>query len=190
MNFPAPVILASESPRRKEILKGMGFTFTILPAHIDESAFTAVNPIELVQQIAAAKGKIISQEYPNFITIAADTIVVLDEHILGKPVSKADARRMLTLLSGRSHQVITAFSITYPNENIEILNHTITDVTFRELSESDIQSYVNSGQPMDKAGAYGIQDIQYALVEKIDGCYFNVVGFPVSDFYKAWTIFL
>lgn len=181
------VILASASPRRKELLSQLGLKFDILPAHIDESMLENEDPIKHVCRLSKLKAESIAKNNPSAFIIASDTIVVYNGQILGKPISEEDAFRMLKLLSGHFHEVITAFSIVSQDREININEYEITEVHFRELSEEDIKNYIAGGSPMDKAGAYGIQDVDAYLVDKIMGSYHNVIGFPVSHFALVWN---
>jgi septum formation protein len=181
------VVLASASPRRKALLEELGLNFTIIPADIDESLQKGETAIEYVRRLAFEKGNALAQMHCDKIIISADTIVVLHNEILGKPVDEEDAFRILKLLSNNYHQVITSFAIRCIDNNISILEHEITDVHFRDLSDEDIWDYVAGGSPMDKAGAYGIQDVNAYLVDKIDGSYQNVMGFPVTHFAVVWN---
>lgn len=182
-----PVILASASPRRREILTQLGLDFTCIPPCLKEMPCPQETPLEHVRRLAKEKGEHIAGLYPGAIIISADTIVVYAEEILGKPEDKKDAFRILDLLSGNTHKVITAFAITNKYHNLHILEHVSTEVTFRDLYPEEIQRYINSGLPMDKAGAYGIQDLQAGFVKKINGCYYNVTGFPASAFLQKWN---
>ncbi|MFA6618805.1 MAG: Maf family protein [Candidatus Neomarinimicrobiota bacterium] len=180
------LILASASPRRKTLLKELGLKFEVIPADIDESFQEDETALDYVRRLAFEKANSLAQEHPDKIIVSADTIVVLHNEILGKPIDKEDAFRILKTLSNNYHQVITSFAILSIKKNIKVLEHEITDVHFRELSDEDIWEYIDTGSPMDKAGAYGIQDISAYLVDKIDGCYHNVMGFPVAHFAKKW----
>jgi len=181
-----PVILASASPRRKELLEKLGLRFSVIPAHIDETMQKDEDPINFASRISLEKGEAIAKKYPERIVISSDTIVVHKEHILGKPSDPNDARRMLKMLSGKTHQVITAFTIMQNKRDIERTEHEISDVTFRDLNDSEIDDYIATGSPLDKAGAYGIQDLHANLVKSINGCFYNVIGFPVARFKKIW----
>jgi septum formation protein len=172
-------ILASTSPRRIEILQNLNMKFEIIPSSFEE-VITQKSPYELVCEFAKAKAMDVAARVPkNRMIIAADTIVFKDEEILGKPKSVADAFTMLRKLSGKSHSVLTGICIidTDTNEILEDYEETI--VFFKELSDEEIKNYIDSKEPLDKAGAYGIQGLGSMLVQKIDGCYFNVVGLPV-----------
>jgi len=180
------VILASASPRRKELLEKLGLRFSVIPAHIDETMLKDEDPINYASRMSLEKGEAIAKKYPERIVISSDTVVVHKEHILGKPSDPKDARRMLKMLSGKTHQVITAFTILQNNRDIERTEHEISDVTFRDLNDSEIDNYIATGSPLDKAGAYGIQDLHANLVKSINGCFYNVIGFPVARFKKIW----
>ena len=170
------VILASQSPRRKELLGLLGIPFEIQVSQADETMDPHGDPAEQVAQVSRRKALAI-QNGEDAVVIAADTIVVCDGEILGKPHSKEDACRMLSLLSGRSHQVMTGMTVMR-GDRIE--SHTeITEVFFRQISEKEIIRYVESGEPMDKAGAYGIQGGAALFAEKLQGDYYNVMGLPV-----------
>ena len=173
------IILASKSPRRQELLRAIGIEdFIIKPSEQEVDADPGVPASEMVKLIAGGKAAdIASREEVDSIIIAADTLVYLDGEPLGKPADEEDAKRMLRNLSGREHQVYTGVAVFCGEKRLT--EAVCTKVRFRELSEEEINSYVASGEPMDKAGAYGIQCLGALLVEKIDGDYFNVVGLPV-----------
>lgn len=175
-----PLILASNSPRRREMLKQIGLTFTIDPADVDESVRPGERPEEYAVRVAVDKARVAAARAGKGVVIAADTIVVLDDLILGKPVDDRDADRMLSLLSGRQHRVMTGLALIDAETGWTRTDLAVTGVWFRELSASEISSYVLTGEPRDKAGGYGIQDKGALLVERIEGCYFNVVGLPLS----------
>ncbi len=183
----APVILASASPRRKEILRQLGLNFEIIPAHVDEDIPENEPPIAHVCRLAQEKGRVVAHANPDAYIISSDTIVVYQDEILGKPINEKDACGMLKKLSGNTHEVITAFSIQSIGKGIEITEYDITEVRFRDLSNSDIKAYIESGSPMDKAGAYGIQDVDAYLVDSINGSYHNVIGFPLAHFATVWN---
>lgn len=185
MELPYKIILASNSPRRRELLAGLGLDFTVKVIDgIDESWPQELKgediPLYISLEKAAPYRKLMG---PKDLVITADTIVYVDGQVLGKPHDKADARRMLQLISGRWHEVITG--VTLMTARGERSFAVTTRVKFCNLTESEIESYVESGQPMDKAGAYGIQEwIGYVGVEAIEGSYFNVVGLPVQRLYR------
>ncbi|MCB0730530.1 MAG: septum formation protein Maf [Ignavibacteriae bacterium] len=181
-----PIYLASKSPRRKEMLKMMGIKFKSLNLELDEILDQNQTPIKNVKRIALEKCLAALDKVDVGIIITADTIVVIDGEIIGKPKNKKEAKEILTKLSGRSHSVYTGFSIANKRKNKIITDYSLTKVYFRELSETEISDYIKTGSPLDKAGAYGIQDDFGAVfVKKINGCYYNVMGFPVSKIYKG-----
>lgn len=179
-----PIILASASPRRKELLALICPEYKVIPSEFDESLVPAdLLPGEHVAYSAAEKARDVANNNPgNCIIIGSDTVVSIDEHILGKPAGEDDANRMLRLLSGRTHQVYTGiYVISQINgKRCEHGEFVCTDVKFRELNDEIITRYVSTGEPMDKAGAYAIQGYGSVLVEGISGCFFNVVGLPVQ----------
>jgi septum formation protein len=175
------IVLASRSPRRAELLRSAGFEFVVRTADIDETPIPGEAALEYACRLAEEKNLAV-QSGPGEIILAADTVVVLGSEIMGKPADAADARRMLVALSGRKHEVITAISI---RSGQRILNDSeSTAVWFSALSEDEIESYIASGEPMDKAGAYGIQGIASRYIDRIDGSYTNVVGLPVAMVYR------
>jgi len=182
-----PIILASQSPRRKKLLEILGLEFTIEPADINEDILPNELPIEHSIRIAKEKGlKIASKYNDNVLIISADTIVVIDDKILSKPKNTNEAFNFLRLLSGRSHNVFTTFFIYETTSNKNKIHTEKTEVYFRNLDNEEIEAYIKTGSPLDKAGAYGIQDDFGAVfVEKIIGCYYNVVGLPLQSLYKS-----
>ena len=186
-NIPFPIILASASPRRRELLEDMGLQFQVIPSvfnedSVDPEQFASLQ--DYVIALAAAKGRDLSRSHPDSLLISADTVVTLDGQILGKPVDTQDAERMLRSLSGRSHQVISAVSLKRGSTDFERSGADTTTVKFRDLSQEDIEDYIATGSPFDKAGAYGIQDVGAALAERIHGCFYTVLGFPLPLFYR------
>ena len=178
-------ILASSSPRRQELLLRLQTPFDIILPDVDESIIPPDgSPETYCTALAELKANDISQHYPNNLVIGSDTIVVLDNNIMGKPENKAMAQNMLETLSGKTHHVYTGVCLKWADKNIHHLFAEITMVTFRELSEADINHYIESCPPYDKAGSYGIQDWSAVFVQEIKGCYDNVVGFPISRFYQ------
>lgn len=178
------IILASQSPRRQELLGLFHIPFQVRVADIDETMDDESDPFDEVARISRRKALAASRDADELV-IAADTIVVCDGQILGKPHSPAHAQQMLALLSGRCHQVMTGLTVL---RGSRILSCTeVTDVYFRSLSEKEIAAYVASGDPLDKAGAYGIQNGAALFVEKIDGDYYNVVGLPVCRLHQMLT---
>lgn len=173
------IILASQSPRRRELLAQIGLLFAVKPSHIDESGFAGLQADKLVEALSRAKAEDIAKTAPeDTLVIGSDTVVTLDGEILGKPGSEEEAVKMLTALSGRSHSVYTG--VTVCGGGRSVTRSECTQVTFRSLNEAEIRSYVRSGEPMDKAGAYGIQGLGALLIEGIRGDYFNVVGLPIN----------
>ncbi|HYH01082.1 MAG TPA: Maf family protein [Terriglobales bacterium] len=201
------LVLASQSPRRQELLRNAGLEFTTCPADVPEVLGEGEGPTEFARRLARDKAIATLERIAQFgdpkmpqhrslplcpevaaltssvldgslRVLGADTVVIVDEHILGKPQDKQDAARMLRLLSGRRHQVTTGVCLL--GQDFEDVRAETTDVTFQELSDDDIRAYIETGEPMDKAGAYAIQGIASRWIPRIEGCYFNVVGLPVS----------
>ncbi|HUL35321.1 MAG TPA: Maf family protein [Candidatus Eisenbacteria bacterium] len=175
------LILASSSPRRAEILANAGLDFSVISSAVDESPLPGEKPEALVQRLANAKAElVIARAIGPSIIIAADTVVVLDDQILGKPHSVEDARRMLQQLSGRTHSVLTAVALVrLPDAERREFTET-TSVHFRPISEEELVTYLDTEEPYDKAGAYAIQGLAGRFIPRIEGCYFNVVGLPLS----------
>jgi septum formation protein len=176
------LVLASASPRRHELLTQAGFEFQVHPAHIPEDPRPNEDPIAYVTRLAREKAEAVyaqlSETHPDLTVLGADTTVTLDNHILGKPENSEDATRMLRLLSGRTHRVITGVAIVNATQTQAAAE--VTAVQFLTLSEEEIQSYIATGEPNDKAGAYAIQGLAARWIPRIEGCYFNVVGLPIS----------
>lgn len=175
------VILASSSPRRKQLLEQIKLPFTAVPSNVQEDvkAFHC-SPFEVAEQLSLLKASEVAERFKKEIVIGADTIVVIDNEILGKPKDDSEACQMLTRLSGREHEVITGVSLINIERNIKMVEHESTKVKFRKLTSRMIESYVKSKEPADKAGAYAIQGLGALFVERIEGCYFNVVGLPLA----------
>ncbi len=176
------LIVASASPRRSELLRNAGISFVVEPAHVPEQPLPDEQPLVYAQRLARDKALAVFARHPDDVVLGADTIVVAEEHLLEKPRDGEDAARMLRLLSGRAHQVITGVCLM--SAGFEQKEAEITEVQFSSLTETEIASYVATGEPMDKAGAYAIQGVASRWVERIDGCYFNVVGLPVPRVYR------
>jgi septum formation protein len=172
------IVLASASPRRAELLRAAGILFDVIVANVDETVHAGESPDDYARRVAAAKARAVSAQARERPVLAADTVVVVDDHILGKPVNDDDARRMLRLLSGRAHDVLTAVVL---NDEIAVER---TRVEFVTLSDDEIAWYVASGEPRDKAGAYAIQGLASRFISRIEGSYSNVVGLPVSRVYQ------
>ncbi|MGH9581043.1 MAG: Maf family protein, partial [Terriglobales bacterium] len=174
-------VLASASPRRQELLRHAAIPFTVQPSGVPEDHRSGETPEEHALRLAREKARAVSASEPGRLVLGADTIVLVDGCLLGKPLDPADATRMLRLLSGRSHQVMTAVCLIGPG--FEDSRFATTTVTMTALDEDEIRDYVASGEPMDKAGAYAIQGVASRWVTAIDGCYFNVVGLPLPLVY-------
>lgn len=177
MPHPPPLILASQSPRRAELLRRLGLEFDVIPAEIDESYVDHEMPADHAERLAREKAITIGHREPDALVIGSDTIVILDSDVLGKPRDEADAVRMLMRLSGRDHEVFTAVAVVHGDRCESALER--VRVRFRPLDRAECESYVSTGEPMDKAGAYGIQGFGSSLVEEIHGDYFAVMGLPV-----------
>ncbi|MCF8355598.1 MAG: Maf family protein [Melioribacteraceae bacterium] len=181
-----PIFLASRSPRRRRLLKQLKIDFHTFHVDLDEEFLDGEHPVKTVKRLALDKLKAAKQKVKNGVIITADTIVVLDNEIIGKPKTQTEAISILKKLSGRTHNVYTGYALENTVKNKMITDYECTSVTFRELTETEIKKYVKSGSPMDKAGAYGIQDDFGAVfVSKINGCYYNVVGLPLQKLYQS-----
>lgn len=175
------LILASKSPRRKELLEQIGIKIEISPSHINEEAVSIKNPEEHVKKLSFLKAKDVALLYPDTWILGADTIVVIQDQIIGKPQSKPDAVAMLNKLNNCKHSVYTAFCVMNQKKKSMVIKSVKTSVYFKSLTDQEIQWYVETGEPFDKAGAYGIQGIGAFLVKQISGSYSNVVGLPVCE---------
>jgi septum formation protein len=184
------LVLASSSPRRRELLRNAGFSFEVQPADIDETLREGEAPRNYVERLAWEKALAVFQSRTADYVLGADTTVVIDRKILAKPEDANDAARMLRLLSGKVHQVITGVCLVSPNGNESAENYRLkcgsetTLVTMAELSDNEIHEYVATGDPLDKAGSYGIQGIASRWIRRIEGDYYNVVGLPVALVYQ------
>jgi len=178
------IILASTSPRRKELASAMGLEFEIIPSSYEEDMSLNLAPKELVQVLSYGKAKAVADKLNSGIVIGVDTIVCINDKKLGKPKSNQEAFQMLKNLSGKFHQVYSGVSIIDCKTKKSIKDFEVTKVKFRKMTENEIKAYIQTREPMDKAGAYGIQGLASIFVEKIEGCYFNVMGFPVHNIYK------
>jgi len=177
------LVLASASPRRREILERAGIPFVIRPASVDETLLGGESAEAYVKRLARAKAEAVDAA-PGDLVLGADTVVVVDDQILGKPADPADAALMLTLLNGRWHEVLTGICLRSDQETI--VEAVSTRVHFTPLTGGDIDGYVASGEPMDKAGAYAIQGLASKFIDGIEGCYFNVVGLPVATVFRHY----
>ena len=191
LNWPR-IILASGSPRRKSLLEAVGADFKVVTPRVDENGGTDLSPEMTVRRLAREKAlEVRSRLCPadrKRLIVAADTVVAYRHHVLGKPENGAGAVRMLRMLSGRWHQVFTGLCLISPLDGRIITGYEVTKVKFRRLSPAYINNYVASGEPLDKAGAYGIQELGALIVERVDGCYFNVVGLPLVKLDKMIRI--
>jgi len=179
-----PIILASGSPRRKQLLEQIDLEFEVVPSQIYEDFSLNLSPTDFVEYYAQEKAKDVANSYPDKWVIGADTIVVFESDTLGKPKNEKDSFQMLKRLSGNTHQVITGVSIQNIKQDISDSFHERTNVTFNTLSDNIINYYIETYNPFDKAGSYGIQDWFSVCVNRIDGCFYNVMGFPLSSFYS------
>lgn len=176
------LILASASPRRQELLRNAGIPFIVQPADIDETPFLDESPQACAERLAREKARAVRKHHPEDFVLGADTVVVIDDLILGKPNDAQDAARMLRLLSGRQHSVITGVCLL--GSTFEVTSSETTLVTMSEISDDEIRCYVATGEPMDKAGAYAIQGIASRWIPRIEGDYPNVVGLPIALVYS------
>jgi septum formation protein len=177
------IVLASVSPRRKEIFKKLGLKFRIAKSNFPEKKIREKNPLKIAKYFSRQKAHRVAARCKNCLVISADTVVFCHGKVLGKPSTKKQAIEMLKFLSGKAHYVITGFTVIDGDRNLEITKAVKTKVYFRKLSEKEIKHYVDSGEPMDKAGAYAIQGKGALFVKKIVGDYFNVVGLPLCELY-------
>jgi nucleoside triphosphate pyrophosphatase len=173
------IVLASSSPRRQDLLREAGIAFEVHPAHLNEDQHPGEPPLDYARRLSREKAQAVAGQYPRQYVLGADTIVVVEGEVLGKPRDAADAERMLRQLSGRGHEVTTAVSLAIPGGETETRS-TTTKVYFRHLAEQEICEYVAGGEPMDKAGAYAIQGGASRWTNRIEGEYSNVVGLPLS----------
>ncbi len=181
INRMKKIILASASPRRKELLEKIGLKFEVHPSNHQEDTNSCLKPHELAKSISRQKALAVASHHENAIIIAADTFIVFRGKIMGKPHTEAEARQMLAKLSGKSHSVITGFTIMDTDENKILSKSVETSVCLKKLTTEEIDAYVKSKEPLDKAGAYAIQGLGAVIIEKIEGDYFNVIGLPLCD---------
>jgi len=174
------IVLASSSPRRKELLQKIGLKFEVDASNCAEEIDSALKPDEIVHRISVAKAKSVALRHKNTVIIAADTIGVIGKKLLGKPHTAGEARKMLAQINGKSHEVITGFTVLDTATDKIISGTVSTRVYIKKLTQAEIDAYVETGEPLDKAGAYGIQGLGALIVEKIEGDYYNVVGLPLS----------
>lgn len=179
------IILASASPRRREILKMTGLKYSVDAGDYEEDMDLALKPRHLARFLSSEKAGAIAVKYSDALVIAADTFIVFKDHLLGKPHTDEEARRMLDLLNGKAHSVITGFTIIDTKAQKKLSRSVETRVYFRKLTREEIEAYIKTGEPLDKAGAYAIQGTGAALVKKIEGDYFNVIGLPLKSLTTA-----
>ena len=182
------IILASKSPRRKQLLKQIDFDFEVVTSQINEDLNLDLKPFLFVEHYANLKAQNVANEYQNSWVIGADTIVVFNNKIFGKPKDKKESYSMLKRLSGNTHEVFTGISIHHQNKGITHTFHEKTTVEFNTLNDDSISYYINTYNTLDKAGSYGIQDWLSAFIKGIDGCFYNVMGLPLAKFYEEFNI--
>ena len=175
------IILASASPRRKELLEKLRFKFAVEPGNCEEDIDPELEPHEIVRRLSVLKAQSVAAGHKNAIVIAADTIGLIGNKILGKPHTENEARKMLSAINGKPHTVITGFTILDTATNKILTNTVDTKVYIKKLTKSEIAAYVKTGEPLDKAGAYAIQGLGAVIVEKIEGDYYNVMGLPLNS---------
>ncbi|MEJ2038278.1 MAG: Maf family protein [Desulfosarcinaceae bacterium] len=175
------LVLASKSPRRRYLLKQAGLVFDVVPSHVDESSIPPADPAEYAKTLSLAKARDVAASYPDSWVIGADTIVLMNRRILGKPRNLNQAREMLQRLSGRTHEVYTGYTIYCGALGKSLTDVVCTAVTFKTLSADEIEWYIHTDEPFDKAGAYAIQGLGTFLVKSVHGSYTNVVGLPVCE---------
>jgi septum formation protein len=178
------LILASSSPRRAEILTAVGWPFEVLVAGVDEAPGVGEDPVSYVKRLALEKAQAVATRLTSGVVLGADTTVVVSGEILGQPLDDVDARRMLLLLSGKWHEVVTGIALVRVSDGLSLVSCEQTRVRFAELSATEIDWYVSTGEPMGKAGGYGVQGRAALFIERLEGDYFNVVGLPVQLVYK------
>jgi septum formation protein len=178
------IILASASPRRAELLRNAAIPFRVKPGHVPESPRAGETPLAYCRRLAQDKARAVQSQFPNGFILGADTVVIVDEHLLEKPQDSNDAIRMLKMMLDRSHLVSTGVCLIGPGGSFEDVRSETTEVTFTQMTDDEIRSYVATGEPMDKAGAYGIQGVASRWIKKVNGCYFNVMGLPIGLVYR------
>ena len=181
-------ILASKSPRRKYLLNQIGFKFSVVPSNFKEYFNDNIPPEALAESLARGKAMNVAQMYTDKIIIGADTVVSLNDEFYGKPKNSNESFKMLRSLAGKSHEVITGVSLILLSKNIDYTFNQKTDVTIANMTNEEIFSYIRHYNPIDKAGSYGIQDGFSAFIRSISGCYFNVMGFPLSKFFHKYKM--
>jgi len=180
----AKLVLASASPRRQELMEMLGFNFTIVPSKINEDEYKDLNPIDMVKELARVKAEEVAALVEDTVVIGSDTIVILGDKVLGKPSDQSEAGDILRKLQNRRHSVYTGFAVCDTFSGQVVVDYDKTDVFMGSITDADILDYVKTGEPMDKAGAYGIQGVGGIFVEKINGSYFTVMGLPIHKLVK------
>lgn len=175
------IILASQSPRRKKLLEQIGLPVRIGKINVHEMLNPRLKPVKQAEELSKLKSQVAVKKYKNALVITADTIVAMDNEVIGKPRSMQDAQRILRKLGGKKHQVITAYTVADTKSGKSITRSVLTQVYVKRLTEDEIKNYVATGEPMDKAGAYGIQELGSVFIERIEGDYFTIVGLPLFD---------
>ena len=181
ISLSAPLILASASPRRQELLRFVGLKFKTIPAHLNEDYIEGESPREHVKRLSQDKAIVIAKKYPNAVVLGADTIVVIDKSILGKPENKYQARKMLRKLSGREHKVFTGFTIAHVASKIKQTKVIQSAVEFKKISAAELEWYIACDEPYDKAGGYAVQGKGAYFIKSIRGSYTNVIGLPLCE---------
>ena len=177
------IVLASSSPRRSGLLRQIGITFEVVTPDVDESRYSfADDPSGTAERLALAKARSVAGRVDarGRLLLGADTVVVFEGHVIGKPKDVEDAFAMLRKLAGRSHRVLTGFALLDPQTNRAVTGHEWTAVSMRELSDAEIRAYVDSGEPLDKAGSYGAHALGAGLITRVEGCFYNVIGLPLA----------
>ncbi|AEG59292.1 maf protein [Desulforamulus ruminis DSM 2154] len=184
-----PIILASASPRRRELLANLGLDFNVKVSEVNEIMEDGVPPAQLVEKLAERKAAAVAAESKEGLVIGADTLVVFAGRPLGKPASRQEAVQMINILQGQRHEVLTGLAVIDAATGQSVITHQSTAVCFKPMTREQIERYVNTGEPFDKAGAYAVQGKASIFIDSIQGCYFNVVGLPVSKLADALRVF-
>ena len=184
-----PIILASASPRRQELLANLGLPFEIKVSDVDESMDEQMSPAQQVEQLAERKATAVAAQLNQGLVIGADTLVVLNQSVLGKPADRQEAIEMIKRLQGRSHEVFTGLAVIDAATGKTVVTHQATAVRFKPMTVEQIERYVDTGEPYDKAGAYAVQGKASIFIDSIRGCYFNVVGLPVAKLADVLKLF-
>ena len=184
-----PIILASASPRRQELLASLGLSFEIKISDVDESMDEQLSPAQQVEQLAERKATAVAAQLNQGLVIGADTLVVLNQSVLGKPADRQEAMEMIKRLQGRSHEVFTGLAVIDAATDKTVVTHQVTAVRFKPMTAEEIERYVDTGESYDKAGAYAVQGKASIFIDSIRGCYFNIVGLPVAKLADVLKLF-